>query len=326
MLFAKKIVSLSVSLPTAIVISQFNCSPVQASSLTTEEFHHFMVAIDGRETLSFGDYEGLANPNLNRLTMLYPHFAHDGEDVSSSHFHSIGSYSYTGSVDSPTVIDTSTNNQIPEYWTELPPINLVPGTGVFADSLVNEITASSAENYNNLKITPIQILEDNLDDPAVNAIYNSSDGAWTSSLGDAEIALELISITNGLNVANQDGTDLFEEIGDTYFIGQGNDFSLTPVFHTDTDANSGNYSAEFRLVDLRNDAIPESNAAKLRSKALIGKGSRGGRGGRGRKRDRREINSCQTQDFKIISPPAPSSPPAPPALKEFSAYLSAIHT
>ena len=263
MLFAKKIVSLSVSLPTAIVISQFNCSPVQASSLTTEEFHHFMVAIDGRETLSFGDYEGLANPNLNRLTMLYPHFAHDGEDVSSSHFHSIGSYSYTGSVDSPTVIDTSTNNQIPEYWTELPPINLVPGTGVFADSLVNEITASSAENYNNLKITPIQILEDNLDDPAVNAIYNSSDGAWTSSLGDAEIALELISITNGLNVANQDGTDLFEGIGDTYFIGQGDDFSFTPVFYTDTDTNSGNYSAEFRLVDLQSNPLPESGRFQI---------------------------------------------------------------
>ena len=67
--------------------------------------------------------------------------------------------------------------------------------------------------------------------------------------------------------------------------------------------------------------VSEPNATKLRSKALIGKGSRGGRG---RKRDRREINSCQTQDFKIISPPAPSSPPAPPALKEFSAYLSAI--
>ena len=63
------------------------------------------------------------------------------------------------------------------------------------------------------------------------------------------------------------------------------------------------------------------NATKLRSKALIGKGSRGSRGS---KRDRREINSCKTKDFKIISPPAPSSPPAPPALKEFSAYLRAI--
>ncbi len=108
-----------------------------------------------------------------------------------------------------------------------------------------------------------KIVSDNLDDPAVNAVYNSSGGAWTSSLGDAQIALELISITNGLNVANQDGTDLFEEIGDTYFIGQGNDFSLTPVFHTDTDANSGNYSAEFRLVDLRNDAIPESGRFQI---------------------------------------------------------------
>ena len=263
MLFAKKILSLSVSLPTAVVISQLNFSSVQASSLTTEEFHHFMVAIDGRETLSYGDYEGLANPNLNRLTMLYPHFAHDGEDVSSGHFHSIGAYSYTGSLDSPTVIDTSTNNQIPEYWTGLPPINLVPGTGVFANSLVNEITASSEENYNNLKITPIQILEDYLDDPAINAVYNSSNGAWTSSLGDAEIALELISISNGLNVANQDGTDLFEGIGDNYFIGQGDDFSFTPVFYTDADANSGNYSAEFRLVDLQSNALPESGRFQI---------------------------------------------------------------
>ncbi len=263
MLFAKKIVGLSVSLPTAVVVSQLNFSSVQASSLTTEEFHHFMVAIDGRETLSYGDYEGLANPNLNRLTMLYPHFAHDGEDVSSSHFHSIGAYSYTGSLDNPTVIDTSTNNQIPEYWTELPPINLIPGTGVFANSLVNEITPSSEENYNNLKITPIQILEDNLEDPAVNAVYNSSGGAWTSSLGSAEIALELISITNGLNVATQDGKDLFAGIRDTYFIGQGNDFSFTPVFYTDSDANSGNYSAEFRLVDLQSNSLPQSGRFQI---------------------------------------------------------------
>ncbi len=263
MLLAKKIVTLSLSLPTAIAISQLNVDPVRASSLTTEEFHHFMVTIDGRETLSYGDYEGLANPNLNRLTMLYPHFAHDGEDVTSSHFHSIGSYSYTGSVDSPTVIDTSTNNQIPEYWTELPPINLVPGTGVFADSLVNEITASSEENYNNLKITPIQILENNLDDPAVDAVYNSSDGAWTSSLEDAEIALELISITDGLNIATQDGTNLFEGVGDTYVIGQGDDFSFTPVFYTDTDTNSGNYSAEFRLVDLQSNPLPESGRFQI---------------------------------------------------------------
>ncbi len=263
MSLAKKIVSLSVSLPTAVAISQLNFSPVQASSLT-DELHHFMVAIDGRETLSFGDYAGLANPNLSRLTMLYPHFAHDDEDVSSSHFHSIGSYSYTGSVDSPTVIDTSTNNQIPEYWTDLPPINLVPGTGVFADSLVNEITPSSAENYNNLKITPIQILEDYLDDPAVNALYNSSDGAWTGSLGDAEIALELISITDGLNVATLDGTNLFDEVGDTYVIGQGDDFSFTPVFYTDQDANSGNYSVEFRLVDLQSsNPLPESGRFQI---------------------------------------------------------------
>ena len=128
---------------------------------------------------------------------------------------------------------------------------------------MNEITASSEENYNNLKIAPIQILEDNLDDPAIDAVYNSSDGSWTGSLGDAEIALELISITEGLNVATQDGTDLFSGVGDTYPIGQGDDFSFTPVFYTDTDTNSGNYSAEFRLVDGQSNPLPQSGRFQI---------------------------------------------------------------
>ena len=83
------------------------------------------------------------------------------------------------------------------------------------------------------------------------------------SLEDAEIALELISITDGLNVATQDGTDLFEEVGDNYFIGQGDDFSFTPVFYTDADTNSGNYSAEFRLVNPQSNPLPESGRFQI---------------------------------------------------------------
>ena len=63
---------------------------------------HYFVAVDSLETLTSGTYVGLPNPNYGRLTFL---FAHPSvEDPSSSHFHAIGAYSYTGPVEAPTVI------------------------------------------------------------------------------------------------------------------------------------------------------------------------------------------------------------------------------
>jgi hypothetical protein len=208
------------------------------------EHEHYMIGLDSAETLSFGDYAGLANPNQNRLTFLFPHLH---GNITDNHFHGIGAYSYTGDVTSPTVIPTSTNNRIPEYWTGLPPISLLPGSGVFSDRL---ITSKSDREYTNFKIAPVRHLEPYLNQPAVDYLYNSSNGRWTSSLGEAEIALQLLSITPGLGIADAQGQDLLSGVGDTYTLGVGDDFSFTPIFYTSKSAPLTNYSATFKLVDL----------------------------------------------------------------------------
>lgn len=211
------------------------------------DHHHPMIGIDHLQVLDSGDYAGLPNPNYNRLSYIFPHI--HTADVSTSHFHAIGTYSYTGDPTNSTVIPTSTNNRIPETrFPDIPPVSLLPGTGVFANKLVS--TKTDDNMYSNLKMAPIDHLIPYLDDPLVNIWYNSSNQRWTGSIGDAKLALELVSITPGLGVANSEGVDLFDSVGDTYFIGEGDTFSFTPTYYTDKSAKSGKYSAELRLVDI----------------------------------------------------------------------------
>lgn len=63
-------------------------------------------------------------------------------------------------------------------------------------------------------------------------------------------SLELVSITDGLNIADEQGLNILTEIGDTYTLSSGDDISFTPTFWTDTSASAGTYSATFRLLDL----------------------------------------------------------------------------
>lgn len=225
-------------------------APVQTSLVyavpSPHDHHHPMVAIDGAKIISSGDYKDLTNPNYNRLTLIYPHF-HD--DITTSHFHGIGSYSYKGSVENPTVEPTNKNNKIPEYWQYLPPNTLLPGEGIFADKLVSKDTG---EMYTNWKLKPVKHLEEDLSDPMISYLYNNDNKRWQTSLSEAEIGLKLVSITPGLNVANTEKIDVFSGVGDTYVMGKGDDFSFTPVFYTDKSAPFAKYSATFQLVDVNN--------------------------------------------------------------------------
>lgn len=207
--------------------------------------HHIMVGIDGLPTLAGGTYKALANPNYGRLSLLFPH---QHEPVNISHFHAIGIYSYTGEATNPTVVETSTNNRLPETRFNLSPIPLFPGSGVFAGKNISQKT--DAQMYSDLKIRPVAHLTDDLADPYVNAIYNTGNGRWKDLLGDeATIALQLIDITPGLTVTDASGINLFNAVNDTYVIGQGDWFAFTPVFSTDGNAPLGTYSATFRFVD-----------------------------------------------------------------------------
>ncbi|MBD2530726.1 PEP-CTERM sorting domain-containing protein [Nostoc flagelliforme FACHB-838] len=235
-----------------LVVAPLVLSTALASAQADDTHNHsdetgFYIGLDGLEALSTGTYAGLENPNYNRLTLL---FAHRDEDTpESSHFHGIGTYSYSGSLNNPTINPTNTNNRIPESYSEQPPLTLLPGTGFYSGRLISTPTD---KEYSNLTIEPIASLKTSkeLDN---QYLFNSSNGRWQSSLEGANIGLQLASISSGLNIGDSAGVDIVKSVGDIYTIGSGDNFSFTPTFWTDAAAPLGTYSASFKLVDLGTD-------------------------------------------------------------------------
>lgn len=212
---------------------------VQASML------EYYVGVDGLQTIASGTYAGLNNPNHGRLTFL---FAHPNETVpSTSHYHSIGAWSYSGPAGNPVVNTTNTNNRIPEILSGQAPLPLVPGQGAQAGRWVNQ--AVPGLEYSNLRMASTQSLSQAAPGTTEHYLFNSSGGRWTGSLNAVSLALELVSLTPGLQVADQAGAPMFSAIGQTYKLGDGNPFSFTPSFYTNDNARS-RYSAAFRFVDL----------------------------------------------------------------------------
>ncbi len=241
------IASIAVSFLAAAGVLSTTFAPAQAHGSDTDHDHtEFFIGLDGLNVLDRGTYAGLDNPNYNRLTLL---FAHREEDPTTNHFHGIGAYSYSGTVDNPIINSTSTNNRIPETYTNQPPLTLLPGTGIYRDRLISGLTN---DEYSNLKIEPIASLK-NAPEPEDQYLYNSSNGRWQPSLEGATIGLQLASISNGLNIVNSGGVDILKSVGDIYTIGTSDSFSFTPTFWTDAAAPLGTYSATFKLVDLGSD-------------------------------------------------------------------------
>lgn len=199
----------------------------------------YFIGRDRRETLNFGTYNGLANPNLGRLTMLW-------NDV--DHFHGIGAYSYTGPVGSPTVASTNSNNRIPETSSLQAPLLLSLGSGsLFGDKLVNQHEPTI--QYSDISFRAIDALYGSAAGSPEDVLLNSSLGRWSGSLAGTAIAIELISISNGLNVGDVDTLNLFES-NPVYSLGAGDDVDFVPVFWTMSGAAPGTYSATFRFLDV----------------------------------------------------------------------------
>lgn len=212
---------------------------VQASML------EYYVGVDGLQTIASGTYAGLNNPNHGRLTFL---FAHPNETTpSTSHYHSIGAWSYSGPAGNPVVNTTNTNNRIPEILSGQAPLPLVPGQGAQGGRWVNQ--AVPGLEYSNLRMASTQSLSQAAPGTTEHYLFNSSGGRWTGSLNAVSLALELVSLTPGLQVADQAGAPMFSAIGQTYKLGDGNPFSFTPSFYTNDNARS-RYLAAFRFVDL----------------------------------------------------------------------------
>ncbi|WP_227875697.1 all3515 family Zur-repressed PEP-CTERM protein [Aphanothece sacrum] len=242
-------------------------SPVVALSLLSSSqitlaqvhfgHHHMVVGRDSLEIL-MGDtnpYAGLPNPNYNRLSLLFPH-PHEPPEL--SHFHGIGIYSYTGDVSSPTILNTNTNNQLPEIRFNLPPLPLVPGTGAFKGKMVSIKTEDNI--FSDLTTKPVAHLASAADplspdyDPYIAGVYHTSNDRWNGLLGDdATIYWELVNITPGLKVADSNGQTLLSKVGDKTFIGKGDNFAFKPYFYAPKMSIDKNYSATLKFVDINED-------------------------------------------------------------------------
>lgn len=199
----------------------------------------FYTGLDNLETLTSGSYAGLANPNLGRLTLLFNH---------GDHFHGIGTYSYTGPTGSPTVIPTSANNRIPEISSGENPLPLSPGAGLYTGALANHPGPSE---YSDIVFNSFNQLDSFGPGTPETILFQSSAGRWNTSLTGSQIALELLSITPGLNVGTLLSTNIFAGPNSTYLLGDGSGFEFTPVFWTNAGVSSGTYSVTMRLVDLQ---------------------------------------------------------------------------
>ena len=204
---------------------------------------HYFVAVDSLATLTSGTYAGLPNPNFCRLTFLFAHPSE--EDPGSSHFHAIGAYSYTGPAESPTVIPTNANNRIPELSTGALPLRLLPGTGVFEGRLASRPTG---EEYSDLRLASVQVLSGFPADSIEGFLFHSSEGRWTAPLTDAVVALQRVSLTPGLHLAEATGEEVPPE--GLHPLGDGDTFRVAPVDWAESTAAVGTYSATWKLVDV----------------------------------------------------------------------------
>lgn len=203
----------------------------------------YYVAVDGSDTITYGAYTGLSNPNEGRLTFLFDH---------GNHFHGLGAYSYTGPADSAVETPTNSNNHLPELYSRIDDdtsaLLLVAGSGDFAGSLVSSTTGNTAnEEYGYLGIASIHSLDGY--SPEADVLYTSSAGSYAGRYDDITVGLQLESISSGLSVAAGGMTDIFGA-SSVYTLGSLNDFTFMPTFYVDDSAAAGIYSASFTLVNL----------------------------------------------------------------------------
>ncbi|MBK9308851.1 MAG: VPLPA-CTERM sorting domain-containing protein [Nitrospira sp.] len=205
----------------------------------------FYIGVDRQETISSGTYAGLSNPNFGRLTFLFAH--PDETNPANSHYHGIGAWSYSGPAASPTVNNTNTNNRIPETFTNQAPLPLFPGQGAEASKWVSQ--AVPGLEYSDLQWESTQSLSSASPGTLEHFLFTSSGNRWAGALDNTNVALELVEVTPGLQVADDTGTSILSTIGETYELGDGNLLSFQPGFFTMDDTEE-RYSAAFRLIDL----------------------------------------------------------------------------
>ncbi len=248
---------------------------VAAISNAEAAFVSYYVGVDTLPTLASGAYSGLSNPNFNRLTFLY---AHPNEVTpSSSHYHSKGIQIYTGPNlgEGLTATTTSANNFLPEGSN--PPIPLMFASGgIYDGKLASQSIAGNPFSFLTIEDTG-KLAGFGAGTPE-HFMFNSSSGRWNGILAGADVHLELVNLSAGLNIGGfyegGEFLNLFAAPGDDLHLEDS--FSFTPTFWTDADAAPGDYTAQFKLTD-ESDTFGESGTFEFRftvvpepSSALLG--------------------------------------------------------
>lgn len=220
----------------------------------------YYIGIDNNDMITRGDFTGLANPNHNRVTMLFNHV--NLETVESSHYHPIGNYEYTGDITAPTVATTNGNNRLPETYTGLSlALGEAPAGSAYEGMLVSGMGSSDADvAYGDLEIRKNTTIPDlnnygSLDEAGTDTLGNAAyymyareTQDFTLSLDGLDLEMELTALTPGLAVGDATGNTLMDQVGDAVPLFSGSD-SFTPTFFTAADAAPGVYSASFQLND-----------------------------------------------------------------------------
>ncbi|MBX3743007.1 MAG: PEP-CTERM sorting domain-containing protein [Akkermansiaceae bacterium] len=229
----------------------------------------YYIGVDGQQTIPTGAYAGLANPNANRLTLL---FAHPNEaSPSSGHYHSKGVYRYQpGSPVGSPVIEVNPANYLPEG--SAAPLSMTAGVGIYAGKSV--VLEDSSNGFSLIDFRDTDDLAAYAPGTAESYMYNSSGGRWTGSIAGADVHLVLVWKSDGLNIGNDSSLNIgLNGAGDEYHLSD--DVNFSPVFWTEQDAVPGTYLAQFKLVDeegifgdsgtfeFRFDVVPEPSSALL---------------------------------------------------------------
>jgi hypothetical protein len=232
-------------LTLAGALTLLNLTPASAQLL------EFYIGSDGRATIPTGTYSGLANPNFNRLTFLYAHSY--PTNPSLNHYHGIGVYSLTGPTNALGTNSTSGNRRIPEVSSGQPPLPMtLMSTGAYSGKLVQQYTAGL--DYSLPVWKSVSTLDGFAPGTGEHFMFNSGGtapvGRWTNYNTGSLLALELLSITPGLNIGVATNFNVLINPGDLFTLGAGDSFVFEPHFWTDAASPIGTYSAEFRLKDL----------------------------------------------------------------------------
>jgi hypothetical protein len=193
--------------------------------------------------------------NEGRVTFLFNH---------GDHFHRIGWFG-------------GPEGRIPEaYHGSDVRLRMDQGSGLFAGRYVltpYDRPGDVSSEYSDVRIRPFSTLAGFPSGTDEEVLFNSGGGRYQGDLGGSRLALELISRTGDIHLADAAGNSLLSNSGDLYELGDGTSFAeFTPVFMTGLGAGPGLYSMRFRLRDL-NGIVPESGIFAFDFRAVPEPGS-----------------------------------------------------